>query len=116
MAKKYYRLTNYAEPFIEDGFMTFRVRFSKVNDNGKTVVLDKKRCPFLKVPIGGTIGISDEYAQRMIENMYVPQNTSIDGEKNEPGYFFEQIDKPITLDNDIDSKFKNVQVPEALRR
>lgn len=118
MSLKYYRLTDKADPFLDaNSVLTFRMRVSKLDENGKKVRLGKNHCPLIKVKKGEIVKTVDDYAQKMIENYIVPQNFAITFGKPFPeGYMFEEVDaQPVSASNDLDAHFAKIKLPKRNR-
>lgn len=117
MPMKCYRLTDKAEPFLDENEeLSFRMRVSKTDESGKKVRLGRDKCPIIKVKKNGVIKTNDEYAQKLIENYIVPQNFAVNnGQPFPSGFMFEEIDMSTQADKDLDLHFEKVKLPKKNR-
>lgn len=102
MAQKKYRVSPKCAPFIRSGEFKFTVPYDK-NYGTPPLHVVTRGLPVITVPNLGAVVTTNEWTQKALELMIVPQNTMRNGEKHPAGNLFEDITGtgvPVDLDLD----------------
>lgn len=103
MAQKKYRVSTKAAPFIKGGEFKFKVGYDK-NYGTPPQHIKVKDLPVITVPQLGVLVTTNEFTQRALETMIVPQKTTRGGQKHPAGFLFEDVTgQPFPIDVDLDT-------------
>ena len=103
MAQKKYRVSPKAAPFIRDGELKFTVGYDK-NYGTPPIHLRVKDLPVITVQQRGVVATTNEFTQRALERMIVPQKTERRGQKHPDGFLFEDVTgQPFPVNVDLDT-------------
>jgi len=103
MAQKKYRLTDKADPFLREGQFKFTVGYDK-NYGTPPLHVRVKNLPVVTLPDDGIVVTTNEFTQKALALMMVPQRTERNGQKWPSGYLFEDITgQPGNPDVDLDT-------------
>ena len=103
MAQKKYRVSPKAAPFVRGGEFKFTVGYDK-NYGTPPLHIKVKDLPVVTVPQLGVLVTTNEFTQRALETMIVPQKTERNGQKWPAGNLFEDVTgQPFPVDVDLDT-------------
>jgi len=103
MARKKYRVSTKAAPFVRGGEFKFTVGYDKNYGVGPFDLIVRD-LPIVTVPQRGVVTTTNAFTQGALETMIVPQRTERNGQKWPSGLLFEDITGgPQPVDVDLDS-------------